>query len=198
MTATIHSGTNGLGQPTDERGQVLNESEEGEILALPENEIDVLAFADRLLAELKAVRDERAQNEATQKVRQREMELRYEDLDRPLAVTGARLVSYLKQMAPQIIRPGKKSRDLAWGSLKFIAQPARLEVVDEEKVAAWVRATCTQGETALVLEKVTTEKLRKKALDKVAESYKAVPDGCVEVPESQKFYAEPSADAPVL
>lgn len=170
---------------------ILDEATEGELLALPDNEPELLAIGDRLLRELADCRDERGANSAALKVEADRLSDAYEELDLPLERREARLLAMLEQVAQALPLRGKKSRALPFGVLAWRTVPARLEVVDEKVTLEWIKRQ-DFGIAASLVREVKTLKIAKDALDKYTETEGIIPEGCVQHPAEERFSAKPS------
>jgi phage host-nuclease inhibitor protein Gam len=160
--------------------------------ALPESqdEASLVAFADRLLREIGDIQRELAANQAACKAEVARVTGGWDDVNLAIMRREARLYSYLETVAAQIPMRGKKSRTLGGGVIGWRQSNARLEVVDEAKVRAWVIVNCTQAERLAILEPITTEKLRKTALNELALTTGEIPDGAELKPAADVFYVK--------
>jgi hypothetical protein len=184
------------GQATDGLGNVVDHDQPA---PLPTNEPELVAFGNALLRGLRDVQGEIEANEAAETVEHQRLTNAYEDLNRPLAAREEWLTRELERIATALrpfFRGNAKSRSLPFGKIGWTEQPAKLHVMDEDRVRAWVAATCTQGERTKILEPVTKEALRKKELDALFFATGELPDGCELIPPGDKFYARPSISAP--
>lgn len=172
---------------------ILDEEVEGEIVAIPTNEPEVVAFGDRLLRELRDVRAEREANDAACQVEVQRLKDRFTDLDVPLARREGRLLGLLEQVAHALPLRGKRSRDLAFGRIGWKAKAARLEIEDEEALDQWVKAQDFELAAHLIRRR-TVESIDKAALDKHALDTGEMPDGCKLLMAEDRFYANPSAE----
>jgi phage host-nuclease inhibitor protein Gam len=170
---------------------ILDEATEGEIQAIPENEPELVAFGDRLLRELADCRGEREANDAALKVEVQRLKDQYEELDLPLQRREVRLMDYLEQVAHALPMRGKKSRNLAFGTVGWRSVKARLEIQDERALMDWLD-TLPAGIGASIKRVKTVESVNKDALDKHADKTNEVPVGCVRTLAEERFYATPS------
>jgi phage host-nuclease inhibitor protein Gam len=160
--------------------------------ALPEtqDEASLVAFADRLLRDIGDLQRERAANEAACKAEVARVVNGWTDVNAALQRREERLTAYAESIAAQIPMRGKKSRTFGSGVIGWRQSNARLEIMDEAKVRAWVIVNCTQAERLAILEPITTEKLRKTALNELALTTGEIPDGAELKPAADVFYVK--------
>jgi phage host-nuclease inhibitor protein Gam len=179
----------------DDFPAVLNEEEQGAILALPDNEPELVALGDRLLRDLQDTRAEKDANDAACKVEVERLKKRFVDLNSPLERKEARLLHMLEQCARALPLRGKKSRDLAFGRIGWRTHKPRLDVQDDAALMEWVKQQSLDL-TASLLRKKITESIDKKALDAHCLKTGDLPNGCTLVPAVDQFYAAPGNSAP--
>lgn len=187
--------TTSLSERVGDVPPVLDEVEEGEIVALPTEEAELIALGDRFLRELRYVREERDANDAGCKVEVQRLKDRFEELDLPLARREGRLLGLLEQVAHALPLRGKKSRDLAYGRIGWKSHKARLEITDDKALTEWVKGQGFELAAHLVRRR-TVESIDKEALDTHALTTGDVPDGCALRLAEDRFYAKPSEPSP--
>lgn len=174
---------------------VLDEAETGVIEALPDNEPQLVALADRLLADLDATRKEREANAAACKVEVQRIQDRWAVTNIPLDRKEGRLLSMLEQIGKLLPLRGKKSRALATGTIGWRTVKPRLEVENEDATLNWIRGL-EVGLRAHLLRVVTTEKIDKKNLDAHCLTTGELPPGCQLVDGREAFYANAELRSP--
>lgn len=173
--------------------EVLDELEQGEILALPQQEHEVVALGDRFLRELADCRAERDANDAACQVEVQRLKDRFTDLNGPLFRREERLLSLLEQIAKALPLRGKKSRNMAYGTIGWRALKSRLEIADQSALEEWVKAQSFELAAHLTRKKVV-ESIDKAALDAHALQTGELPDGCTLVEARDLFYAKLSEE----
>jgi hypothetical protein len=174
----------------DEFPAVLNEEEQGQILALPDNEPELVALGDRLLKALFETRGEKDANAAACKVEVDRLKERFKDLNAPLERREGRLLALLEQLTHALPLRGKRSRDLAYGRVGWRELKPRLEIQDDQLLAHWVSQQRIDIAAALTRKKVV-ESIDKAALDAHCLKNGDIPDGCSLIPAMDRFYAQP-------
>lgn len=179
-----------------------HQANNGERLALPASEPDLLVMANRLLAELGGLAGERRANAAAEQIQIESLRARNRMLDEPLARRQVDVEQQLRAIYAQLPRRGKaKSRRLAFGIIGERTKARRVEVTDVDRVIAAVKENAEPDIAALIVRRVEEEKLDHKALTNymAANQWAELP-GTLIHEESESFYATPdigSAD-PVL
>lgn len=161
----------------------------------PTSEAEWLVLGDRALRELADCRAEQSANTAACKVEVARLQAAFDDLNRPLVAREERLVALLEQVARALPLRGKRSRNLAFGSIGWTAAKARLEVQDPAAALTWALKQPDEIATRIT-KRVEERKIVKKELDLLWESTGEVPEGCAVLPAEDRFYARPSTSAP--
>lgn len=157
---------------------------------LPDNEPELLAYANGLLRSLGESEAECGANIAALKIETESLRARYADLDAPLARRVEGLEAELRRIYEALPHRGvAKSRKLAYGVIGTRRSPERLEVTDEavlrEELDGWDPARA-----AVVLHEVKP-RIDLRALAAAIRQAGAVPAGVVIHPAGERFYATP-------
>jgi Gam-like protein len=132
---------------------------------LPDNEPELLVYANRLLRETAEVDQERAANAAALRIEADRLKTLYEDLDGPLARRRDVLARELARIYDALPRRGKaKSRKLAFGVIGTRAKAARVVVDDQDALTVALKEHVEPGVYELIVRRVTEEKVDLRAL----------------------------------
>lgn len=165
---------------------------------LPDNEPELLVYANRLLREAAEIDGERGANDAALAIEVDRLRTLYGNLDAPLAKRRLGLELELERVYGALPQRGKKkSRALAFGVIGTRVKAARVQVDDQDALLVALKEHVEPGVYELIVRTVMETKVDHRALTNyVAANQWAPLPGTTIVEARDDFYAktDPAAD----